>query len=99
MVEIALDHLGASDEVGINAGLEVCFNFSSDNCRAALGGTLEKFIAYASNPTFGSMIRAREWSKVCVGPLIAGSPTRGAMQTVLWTSSLNRAGTEDFSGR
>lgn len=83
VVQICMDCLLSNDEPKANAGLEVCFNFSSDRCRAALGGSLEEFIAYASNPTFGSMINANEWTKAKVGPFIAGTNTRGAMQTVL----------------
>ena len=82
-VRICMGCLLTNDEPKANAGLEVCFNFSSDRCRAALGGSLENFILYASNPTFGSMINAKEWTKAKVGPIIAGTNTRGAMQTVL----------------
>lgn len=83
IVALCLDCLKNNDAPRTNAGLEVCFNFSSDRCRAALGGSLEKFIAYAANPTFGSMIDAKEWTQVSKGPVIPGTPTRGAMQTVL----------------
>ena len=72
-VTTCLDALLHNDNPRINIGLEVCFEFSSDRCRASLGGSLEEFISYASNPTFSSM----------VGPIIAGTNTRGAMQTVL----------------
>mmetsp|Transcript_18525 Transcript_18525/g.53413 ORF Transcript_18525/g.53413 Transcript_18525/m.53413 type:complete len:212 (-) Transcript_18525:295-930(-) len=83
VVQLCMDNLLSNDEPRANAGLEVCFNFSSDQCRAALGGSLEKFIQYASNPTFGSMVGAKEWTKASVGPIIEGTNTRGAMQTVL----------------
>ena len=66
-----------------DAGLEVCFNFASDSCRAALGGSLEEFNQYAKNPVFGYLVNCAEYEIVSVGPEIKGTPTRGAMQTVL----------------
>lgn len=80
-----MDALQQNDSPWENAGLEVTYDFSSDRCRAALGGNLEDFISNASNPTFGSgsLANANEWSILNVGPEIAGGPTRGAMQTVL----------------
>jgi hypothetical protein len=67
----------------INAGLETCWNFSSDTCRASQGGSLEHFIQHASNPIFASLVNAESWSVSSTGPIIPGTPTRGAMQTVL----------------
>jgi hypothetical protein len=64
-------------------GLEVCFHFSSDNCRAALGGSLDRFSQYAENPIFGYLVHCVAYDIVSVGPLIQGTATRGAMQTVL----------------
>jgi hypothetical protein len=64
-------------------GLEVCFNFSSDRCRAAQGGSLEKFNEYARNPVFGFLVKCVDWKVISVGSIIPGTPTRGAMQTVL----------------
>jgi len=64
-------------------GLEVSFNFSSDRCRSAYGGSLQGFISYAANPTFGCMVNCREWSILSIGPEIAGTQVRGAMKTVL----------------
>ncbi|KAL7531159.1 hypothetical protein ACHAXR_003877 [Thalassiosira sp. AJA248-18] len=81
-VTTCMDALLQNDVPKENAGLEVCFNFSSDRCRAAFGGSLEDFILHASNPTFGSMTNANEYSVLSVGPVIAASMTRGAMQTV-----------------
>lgn len=83
IVDTCMDSLMRNDDPRANAGLEVCFNFSSDRCRASLGGSLENFIEFASNPIFASMVNAKEWGKVKIGPIIAGSQTRGAMQTVL----------------
>eukprot|EP00536_Pseudo-nitzschia_multiseries_P008969 jgi/Psemu1/325431/estExt_fgenesh1_pg.C_2390011 len=65
------------------AGLEMCYNFSSDSCRMANGGSLESFLRYANNPTFQSMVRCDRWELVNVGPEIPGTNTRGAMRTVL----------------
>jgi hypothetical protein len=64
-------------------GLEACFNFSSDQCRAAVGGSLDKFAEYATNPVFGFLVKCSDWKMVSIGPVISGTPTRGAMQTVL----------------
>ena len=63
--------------------LEICFNYSSDRCRAAVGGSLKEFIQYASNPVFGTMVNCDGYHIVSVGPIIPGSMHRGAMQTVL----------------
>jgi hypothetical protein len=66
-----------------DAGLEVCFHFSSDLCRAALGGSLERFRQYATNPVFGYLVNCSDYEIISVGPVIEGTRTRGAMQTVL----------------
>lgn len=65
------------------AGLEVCFVFSSGRCRAAIGGSLENFNEYANNPTFGYLINCASWQILSVGPIIEGTPHRGSMQTIL----------------
>jgi hypothetical protein len=78
-----MDALLQNDSPRKNSGLEVCFDFSSDRCRAALGGSVEDFILYASNPTFGSMTNAKEYIVLSVGRIIPATMTRGAMQTVL----------------
>ena len=75
-----------------DAGLEVCFHFSSDRCRAALGGSLERFAEYATNPIFGYLLKSTQYEVVSVGPLIAGSATRGAMQTVLMEAQSDQGG-------
>lgn len=81
--DTCMDALLQNENPRKNAGLEVCFDFSSDRCRAALGGNIENFILYASNPTFGSMMNANEYIVLSVGPIILATMTRGAMQTVL----------------
>jgi hypothetical protein len=63
--------------------LEVCFNFSTDRCRAAVGGSLPKFIQYAANPVFGALVHCDDYEIVSLGPVIPGGKHRGAMQTVL----------------
>lgn len=65
------------------AGLEVCFHFSSDRCRAAMGGSLDAFNVYAQNPTFAHLVHCASWRIVAVGPVIPAATHRGAMQTVL----------------
>lgn len=67
-------------------GLEVCYHFSSDRCRAAQGGSLENFRSYADNPTFGFLIECDAWKKVSTGPVIRGTQHRGSMQTVLMSA-------------
>lgn len=71
-----------------NEALEVCFEFSSDRCRAAVGGTLEQFVRYADNPVFGTLVNCDGYEIISVGPIIPGSSNglgsrRGEMQTVL----------------
>jgi hypothetical protein len=63
--------------------LELCFSFSSDRCRAAVGGTLEEFVRYAANPVFGTLIGCDNYEILKIGPVIPGGPHRGEMQTVL----------------
>lgn len=83
VVQMCMDTLSRNNEPYANAGLECCFNFSTDRCRAAQGGSLEMFVRYASNPVFASMVDALDWQVLSTGPLIQGTLTRGAMQTVL----------------
>jgi len=71
-----------------NEALEICFDFSSDRCRAAVGGTLEQFVQYADNPVFGTLINCDSYKVLSVGPIIPGSSNglgsrRGKMQTFL----------------
>ena len=83
VVSTCMDFLSNNDEPRMNSGLEVCWNFSSDSCRASNGGSLEAFYQYARNPVFQTMVNCESWEVVSVGPEIAGTPTRGAMKTVL----------------
>ena len=83
VVTTCMEALQQNDKPRENTGLKVCFGFSSDRCRAALGGNLDDFISYANNPTFGTMINAKDFVVFSVGPVIAATKTRGGMQTVL----------------
>lgn len=83
VVEVCMNALLRNGEPYANAGLEVCWNFSSDRCRASQGGSLEVFIEFADNPVFSTMVDAASWDVVSQGNEIPGTPTRGAMQTVL----------------
>jgi len=74
---------GVEPQRHVHAGLEICYNFSSDSCRMANGGSLESFLQHANNPVFQSMVDCARWEVLNVGPEIPGTPTRGAMQTVL----------------
>ena len=51
-----MQSLGNNDSPRANAGLEVCFRFSNDMCRASVGGSLEAFFRYAANPTFQCLV-------------------------------------------
>jgi hypothetical protein len=66
-----------------NAGLEVCFAFSNDRCRAAIGGDLAEFQLYAQNPTFTFLVHCDAWDVVQMGNIIPGTRHRGSMQTIL----------------
>jgi hypothetical protein len=74
----ALKHMRRSD-----LSLEICFNFSTDRCRAAVGGSVPEFIKYAANPVFDALVHCHAYEIVSIGPIIPGGPHRGAMQTVL----------------
>jgi hypothetical protein len=96
IVKVCMDALLKANEPFANAGLEVCWNFSTDRCRAAQGGSLEKFIEFARNPVFASMVNAQSWIVKSMGPIIPGTPTRGAMQTVLIEVLPQKGGPRDF---
>jgi len=71
-----------------NSGFATCFAFADSMCRATAGPrnqktTLEDFIRYANNPTFGSMKNMRSYDFLGDINIIAGSPTRGALATQL----------------
>ena len=64
-------------------GLDVCFAFSNDRCRAAIGGNINEFYQYATNPTFTYLTSCVSYRIISMGPIIQGTTHRGSMQTVL----------------
>jgi hypothetical protein len=63
--------------------------------KASQGGSLESFRKYASNPVFGYLVNCSSWKIISVGPIIQGTPTRGAMQTVLIDAISNQTDPPD----
>ena len=84
VVALCMNALGRNDAPRADAGLETCWNFSSGMCRAAVGGSLAAFRAYARNPTFASLVNHASWDGA-PGNRIAGSQTRGEMATTMVT--------------
>jgi hypothetical protein len=82
-VQVATICMNALQTQKPEQSLEICFNFSSDRCRAAVGGSLEEFLQYAANPVFGKLVHCDNFEIASIGPLIPGSQVRGVMQTVL----------------
>ena len=99
VVQICMEYLQNNHIPEMNCGLEVCFQFSSDRCRAANGGSLEQFVNRAANPTFQSMIDTISWDIVTVGPEIPGGPTRGPMKTVLVEVTPKQSEQTQFNNR
>lgn len=88
VIALCMNHLlWSRDE-----GLEVCFNFSSDRCRAAQGGSLEAFREYAQNPVFAFLVNCDEWNIISMGPVINATNTRGSMQTMLMEAVQHKMG-------
>jgi len=96
VVTACMEALCQNSQPIANAGLEVCWNFSSDRCRAAQGGSLEQFIEFAGNPIFSSLVNAQSWTIKSTGPIIPGTLTRGAMQTVLIEVSPQKGRMREF---
>ena len=86
VVALCMNALERNSDPLPNAGLEVCWNFSSEMCRQALGGSFAKFVEYAGNPTFQSMVNHQGWVSERISE-VAGGPTRGAMFTIMVTVS------------
>eukprot|EP00980_Cylindrotheca_fusiformis_P001111 scaffold305_cov110-Cylindrotheca_fusiformis.AAC.29 len=82
-VQVATICMDALQNQKPKVSLELCFAFSSDRCRAAVGGTLEEFLQYAANPVFGKLVHCENYEIASIGPIIPGSQVRGDMQTVL----------------
>ena len=90
VVQLCMDVMMTKDN---NEGLEVCFNFSSDYLRAPFQGSLQKFVEHANNPIFGALVKCTHYKIVNTGPMIEGTPNRGAMQTFLM--DVESPGSED----
>ena len=80
----------ASSQCLIRAG-----NFSSDMCRAAVGGSLADFLKYARNPTFAQLVDHESWSGK-LGNRIPATQTRGALATTMVTVQTNRGQERKF---
>ena len=70
-------------------------NFSSDMCRAAVGGSLADFLKYARNPTFAQLVDHESWSGK-LGNRIPATQTRGALTTTMVTVQTNRGQERKF---
>lgn len=81
-LEVAILCMDALQYQKASEALEVCFNFSSDRCRAGVGGTLDQFVRYADNPVFGALVNCDDYEILSVGEVIPGTAHRGPMQTV-----------------
>ena len=82
------------DGVGLT-GLISGWNFSSDMCRAAVGGSLADFLKYARNPTFAQLVDHESWSGK-LGNRIPATQTRGALATTMVTVQTNRGQERKF---
>mmetsp|Transcript_20099 Transcript_20099/g.61920 ORF Transcript_20099/g.61920 Transcript_20099/m.61920 type:complete len:179 (-) Transcript_20099:3-539(-) len=95
VVALLMNALGRNDDPTPDRGLTLCFAYSDDMCRAAVGGSLDAFLQYARNPTFSQLIDHQSWSGK-VGTAIPASQTRGAMQTSMVTVVNSRGQTRKF---
>ena len=93
VLQMCMDGLMENNEPYSNAGIEICWNFSSDQCRAAHQGSFEKFIEFAT-PAFSHMANAEGWTLHSKGALIEGTATRGPMQSFL-VSVVSKSGMEE----
>ena len=83
VVQTCMNYLQTNNEPYTDSGLEVCYNFSSDSCRMANGGSFESFLLKANNPVFQTLVNCQSYQILNIGPEIQGTQTRGTMQTVL----------------
>ena len=95
VVALCMNALGRNDDPIPDAGLRTCWNFSSDMCRAAVGGSLADFLKYARNPTFAQLVDHESWSGK-LGNRIPASQTRGALTTTMVTVQTNRGQERKF---
>lgn len=96
IVGLCMEALLYNEKPYHNAGLEVCWNFSSDRCRASQGGSLEAFVKFANNPVFSSMVHAVSWNLKATGNLIPKTNARGEMQTFLIEVETTRGKKKEF---
>ena len=83
------------DGVGLHWFIFSGWNFSSDMCRAAVGGSLADFLKYARNPTFAQLVDHESWSGK-LGNRIPATQTRGALTTNMVTVQTNRGQERKF---
>jgi hypothetical protein len=95
VVALCMNALGRNDDPIPDAGLRTCWNFSSDMCRAAVGGSLADFLKYARNPTFAQLVDHESWSGK-LGNRIPATMTRGALTTTMVTVQTNRGQERKF---
>ena len=95
VVALCMNALGRNDDPIPDAGLRTCWNFSSDMCRAAVGGSLADFLKYARNPTFAQLVDHESWSGK-LGNRIPATQTRGALTTNMVTVQTNRGQERKF---
>ena len=95
VVALCMNALGRNDDPIPDAGLRTCWNFSSDMCRAAVGGSLADFLKYARNPTFAQLVDHESWSGK-LGNRIPATQTRGALATTMVTVQTNRGQERKF---
>lgn len=96
IVDACMEALLYNENPYKNAGLEVCWNFASDSCRASKGGSFEAFIGFANNPVFSSMVNALSWTLKSTGNLIPKTNTRGEMQTFVIEVENSKGRKRDF---
>jgi hypothetical protein len=95
VVALCMNALGRNDDPIPDAGLRTCWAFSSDMCRAAVGGSLADFLKYARNPTFAQLVDHESWSGK-LGNRIPATQTRGALATTMVTVQTNRGQERKF---
>jgi len=79
-LDTLIDHVHYRDQ---RFGLEQCYHFSNEHCKAKLGGSLESFEQFIRSPIYGALAECLWYQIDHVGPLSPGDRSRGEMQTVL----------------
>jgi hypothetical protein len=83
VVQACMETIVQNQQYDPNIGLQVCYNFSNDRCRSAIGADIQEFYLYAQNPIFQHITYCRSYNIISIGPIISGTNHRGAMQTIL----------------